>query len=71
MSPLPLTKYGEKCFRKKAFHGGTSFFGTNLWGMFDMGTNNQIMQGGELMVIKRFQRSIQNSFSLIDPELGY
>ena len=33
-----------------------------------MGTNDH-MQGGELMV-KRFQRSSQVSFSLIDPDLG-
>ena len=33
-------------------------FWANLWGMFYMGTNDQIMQGGMLMV-KRFQRSSQ------------
>ena len=35
-----------------------------------METNDQIMQGGKLMV-KRFQRSSQVSFPLIDPDLGY
>ena len=51
---------------------GEQAFSGQIYGvMFDMGTNNQITQGGELMVIKRFQRSIQNSFSLIDPDLGY
>ena len=35
-----------------------------------MGTNGQIMQGGVLMV-KRFQRSSQVIFFLINPDLGY
>ena len=38
-----------------------------------MGSHDQIMQGagrGDLMV-KRFQRSIQVSFLLIDPDPGY
>ena len=35
-----------------------------------MGTNDQILQGGELMV-KRFQRPSQLSFRLIEPDLGY
>ena len=34
-----------------------------------MGTNDQIMQRGKLMV-KRFQRLSQVSFPLIDPDLG-
>ena len=38
--------------------------------MFYMRNNDQFMQGGKLMV-KRFQRSSQVSFSLIDPDLGY
>ena len=35
-----------------------------------MGTNDQIMQGGTLMV-KRSQRSSQVSFPLINPDVGY
>ena len=51
---------------------GEQAFSGQIYGvMFDMGTNNQITQGGEIMVIKRFQRSIQNGFSLIDSDLGY
>ena len=49
-------------FHKKALQGGTNFFGQIFGGMFFMGTNDQIMQGGKLMV-KRFQRSSQISFS--------
>ena len=57
-------------FHKKALHGRKNFLGQISWGMFYMGTNDQIMQGGKLMV-KRFQRSSQVSFPLIDPDLGY
>ena len=39
-------------------------------GIFYIGTINQIMQGGELMV-KRFQRSSQFIFFLINPDLDY
>ena len=35
-------------FCKKALHGGTKLFGANLWAMFYMGTNDQIMQVGKL-----------------------
>ena len=35
-----------------------------------MGTNDQIMQGEKLMM-KRFQRSSQVSFPLIDADLSY
>ena len=62
MSPLPPTMYGGNFFHKKALHGGTIFFGQFFWGMFYMRTKDQIMQGGKLMV-KRFQRSNQVSFS--------
>ena len=65
----PPNKVWENFFHKKALHGGTNFFGQILWGMSYMGTNDHIMQGGELMV-KRFQRSSQVSFSFIDPDLG-
>ena len=49
-------------FSLKSFVLGNKFFGKIFWEMFYMGTNDQIMQGGELMV-KRFQRSSQVSFS--------
>ena len=65
----PPAKYGE-CFRKKALLGRIHFLGQIYGRMFYMGTNDQIMQGGKLMV-KRFQRSSQVSFPLIDPDLGY
>ena len=55
---------------QEALHGGTNFFGQIYGGMFYMGTNDQIMQRGKLMV-KRFQRSILVIFTLIDPDLGY
>ena len=45
-------------------------FWANLWGMFYMGTNDQIMKRGKLMVT-RFQRSILVIFTRIDPDLGY
>ena len=70
MSPLSPTKYGGMLFHEKALHGGTNFLGQIYGGMFYMGTNDQIMQGGKLPV-KRFQRSSQVSFPLIDPDLGY
>ena len=47
-----------------------TFFGKIYGGMFFIGTNDQIMQRGKLMV-KRFQSSSQVSFALIDPDLGY
>ena len=53
-------------FRKKE----QTFFGQIYEGMLYMRTNDQIMQGGKLLV-KRFQRSSQVSFLLIDSDLGY
>ena len=49
-------------FQKKVLHEGTNFFWQIFGEMFYMGTNDQIMQGGKLMV-KRFQMSSQVSFS--------
>ena len=49
--------------------GGQTFFGQIYGGTFYMGTNDQIMQGGELMV-QRFERLSQVSFPLSDPDLG-
>ena len=71
MSPLPPTKHGE-FFWKKALHGGINFLWQIYGGIFYMGTIDQVMQGqgGELLV-KRFQWSIQATFPLIDPDLGY
>ena len=60
-SSLPYKVWG-KFFHKKDFHGGTNFFGQMFWGMFYMGTNDQIKQGRKLMV-KRIQMSSQVSFS--------
>ena len=59
-----------KLFCKKALHGETNFLGQIYGGMFYMWTNDQTIQGGKLMV-KRFQKSRQVSFPLIDPDLGY
>ena len=53
---------GEQRFWSKFMGGGG--------GLFYTGTNDQIMEGGKLMV-KRFQRSSQVSFPLIYPDLGY
>ena len=55
---FPPTKYGQTFFIKKLCMGEQTFLG----GMFYMGTNDQIMQEGRLMV-KTFQRSSQVSFS--------
>ena len=58
----PPYKVWAKFFHKKVLHGGTNFFGQILGVMFYMYNNDQIMQWGKLMV-KRFQRSSQVSFS--------
>ena len=60
MSPLHPTKYGRTFFIKKLYMGKQSileifFFFFGGGGVY-MGTNDQIMQGGKLMV-KRFQMS--------------
>ena len=57
-------------FCKISWNRKTIFFGQIYGRMFYMGTNDQIMQGGKLMV-KRFQRSSQVSFPHIDLCLGY
>ena len=49
-------------FIKKLCMGEQPFLGNFLGGMFYIRTKDQIMQGGKLMV-KRFQRSNQVSFS--------
>ena len=56
MSPLPPTKYGGTFFIKKLCIGEQTFFGQIFWGMFYMGTIDQIMQGGGVNG-KRFERS--------------
>ena len=58
----PPYKVWGNFFHKKAFHWGTKFFGQIYGGMFYMGTNDQIMQGGKL-IVKRFQRLSQVIFS--------
>ena len=65
----PPYKIWGNFFHEKALLGGTNFWGQIYGGMFYMWTNDQ-MQGGKLPV-KRFQRSSQVSFPLIDPDLGY
>ena len=46
----PHTKYG-KTFCKHVLHGGTNFFEQTRRGMFHMGTNDQIIQGGEKLTL--------------------
>ena len=59
--PLPPTKYGGTFFKRKFCMGEQTFSG-KFWGDVLHGSNDQIMQRGKLMV-KRFQRSGQVSFS--------
>ena len=66
----PPYKVWGNLFREKALLKETNLFWSNLWGMFYMGANGQIIQAGKLMV-KRFQRSSRVRFALIDPDLGY
>ena len=72
MSPLPLpsTKYGGTFFVKLLGIGEQFFLVKFMGGIFYIGTNDQIMQGGKLMV-KRFQWSSQVNFPYIDLCLGY
>ena len=56
VSSPPYKAWGGELFCKKALHGETSIFGLIYGGMFYMETNDQIMQGGKL-IIKRFQMS--------------
>ena len=44
-------------------------FWAMFWGIFYMGTNDQIVQGGRL-IVKMFQRSSQ-VFPVINHDLGY
>ena len=41
--PDPPTKYGGAFFVKKRYMGERNFFGKIYWGMFYMGTNDQMM----------------------------
>ena len=70
LSPPPAYKIYGNSFCKNALHGGTNVLGQIYGGMFYMGTNNQIVQVGKLMV-KRFKMSSEVSFPLIDCDLGY
>ena len=56
VSSSPYKAWGVNFFWKKALHRGTSIFGLIYGGMFCMETNDQIMQGGKL-IVKRFQMS--------------
>ena len=62
MSPLPPRKIWGDVFHEKALHYGTNFSGQIFEGIIYIGTNDQIMQEGKLMVM-RFQRSSQVIFS--------
>ena len=44
----PPAEYGETFCRQKALHGRANFFGQIYGGMFYIGTNDQIMQWGEV-----------------------
>ena len=55
ISPPPPKIWGD-FFLKNALHGGDKLFWANLWGMFYIGTNDQIVQG-EGKVSQIFQKS--------------
>ena len=61
--PSP-TKYGENVFIEKLCMGEETFLGEIFGGMFYMETNDQIMQGGKLMV-KSFKGRVKLVFPLI------
>ena len=64
------TKYGETFFVKKLCIGGTNFFGQIYRGMFYMGTNDQIVQGESLRLLRSFKDRVKLVFlSLTLPEL--
>ena len=63
-------KCKEELFYKKALHGGKNFFGQIFWEMFYMGTNDQIMQGGNKW-LRGFKGRFKLVFTLIDHDLGY
>ena len=46
----PHYKVRGNVSHKKVLHGGINVFGQTFLGMFYMGTNDQIMQGENLMV---------------------
>ena len=54
LSPLPQ-KYRGDFLLKKVLHGGTNFFWENLWGLFYMKSNDQIIHGR--------RKSFTNAFS--------
>ena len=60
----------EAFFVKKLCMGKQIFKGANLWGNVLPGDYRLDLAMGELMV-KRFQRSSQFNFPLIEPDLGY
>ena len=72
--PSPPTKYwgtdGGTVFIKKLCMGEQTFLGKYFGGCFAWGIMIRSCKG-ELMVNKRFQRSIPDSFSSYWPDLGY
>ena len=70
MSPLPPTKYGGTFFIEKLCMGEQTFLDKFFGGMFYMGTNDQIMQGGSQW-LRGFKGRVKLVFPLIDPDLGY
>ena len=67
---LSSNKVWRNFFRKKALHGGTNFFGQIYRGMFYMGTNDQIVQGESLRLLRSFKDRVKLVFlSLTLPEL--
>ena len=56
------TKYGQTFFVKKLCIGGTNFFGQIYRGMFYMGTNDQIVQGESLWLLRSFKDRVKLVF---------
>ena len=54
-------------FKKKSFAWRTNFFGQIFWGMFYIGTNDQIMQEW----LRGFKGRVKLICPFIDPDLGY
>ena len=59
---LSSYKVWRNFFRKKALHGGTNLFGQIYRWMFYMGTNDQIVQGESLWLLRRFKDQVKLVF---------
>ena len=70
MFPIPPTKYGGTFFISSFASGKINFLGHIFKGMFYMGTNHQIMQGGSYW-LRGFKSLVKLVFPLIDLSLGY